>query len=36
MLRVRKRVFLEIREDLRRKGIREPPPPDESSFSIRR
>ncbi|KAL1408160.1 hypothetical protein Q8F55_004964 [Vanrija albida] len=32
MLRVRKRVFLELREDLRRKGIREPPPPDDSGF----
>lgn len=28
MLRVRKRVFLEMREDLARHGVIEPPPPD--------
>lgn len=27
MLRVRKRVFLEMREDLKRHGVHEPPPP---------
>lgn len=29
MLRVRKDVFLDMREDLARRGVQEPPPPDE-------